>query len=126
MFIPVFLTTVLLAFVILSRGGTRDGVLILIASIVVLPIFTLFAPIVTTALFGAVTGTADAAEVDDPKPNPSVSTRAGRETARSPGGADRSPRGDAATGRCDGRGQHGERARCRDREADGEQHHAEL
>ena len=73
MFIPVFLTTVILAFVILSRGGTRDGVMILIASIVVLPIFTLFAPILTTALFGAVTGTADAAEVDDPKPDPSVS-----------------------------------------------------
>jgi hypothetical protein len=72
MFVPVFLTTVILGFITLSRGGTRDGVLILIASIVVLPVFTLFAPIVTTALFGAVTGVGDKIEAIDAEPDPSV------------------------------------------------------
>ena len=69
MFIPIFITTLVLGFITLSRGGTRDGVLILIASIVVLPAFTLIAPIFTTALFGAVTGVGD--ETTDSSSSPS-------------------------------------------------------
>lgn len=59
MLIPVFITTVILGVLTIQRGGTTAGILILIASVVVLPLFTLIAPIVTTALFGAITGAGD-------------------------------------------------------------------
>ncbi len=59
MFIPIFIATVVMGFITYSRGGTRDGVLILVASIIVLPAFTFIAPIITTALFGAITGVGD-------------------------------------------------------------------
>ena len=59
MLIPVLITCVVLGVMTLQRGGTTEGVLILIASVVVLPLFTLIAPILTTALFGAVTGLGD-------------------------------------------------------------------
>jgi hypothetical protein len=74
MFIPIFITTIVLGFLTLSRGGTRDGVLILIASIVILPAFTLIAPILTTALFGKVTGVGD--KTNDPQSSPSRITSA--------------------------------------------------
>ena len=56
MLIPVCLGTIALGIVILTRGGQRDGIIILVASIVVLPVFTIVAPIVTTAIFGKLTG----------------------------------------------------------------------
>lgn len=56
MLIPVVITCVILAVLTLQRGGTTEGVLILIAAVVILPLFTIIAPIVTTALFGAITG----------------------------------------------------------------------
>lgn len=69
MFIPVFITTVVLGVLTMQRGGTTEGILILIASVVVLPIFTLVAPILTTALLGAVTG---AGENEKISPAPTV------------------------------------------------------
>ena len=62
MFIPIFITTIVLGIITLSRGGTRDGVLILVASIVVLPAFTLVVPILTTALLGKATEAGDRAK----------------------------------------------------------------
>ncbi len=59
MLIPVVITCVILAVMTLQRGGTTEGVLILIASVLVLPLITIIAPIVTTALFGAITGLSD-------------------------------------------------------------------
>ena len=59
MLIPVFITTVILGVLTLQRGGTTSGILILITSVVVLPLFTIIAPILTTALFGVITGAAD-------------------------------------------------------------------
>ena len=62
MFIPIFITTIVLGIITLSRGGTRDGVLILVASIVILPAFTLVVPILTTALLGKATEAGDRAK----------------------------------------------------------------
>jgi hypothetical protein len=56
MLIPVVITCAILGVMTLQRGGTTEGVLILIAAVVVLPLFTIIAPILTTALFGAITG----------------------------------------------------------------------
>ena len=93
MLIPVVITCVILGVMTLQRGGTTQGVLILIASLVVLPLITIIAPIVTTALFGAVTGLGDenkkrsspAPLVADASPAPSASAIA------SPPSATRSP-----------------------------------
>ena len=53
---PVALATLIMAIVILSRGGKTQGVLLLIASILIVP-FALVAPIVTTAALGGVVST---------------------------------------------------------------------
>ena len=89
MLIPVFITTVVLGVMTLQRGGTTQGILILIASVVVLPLFTLVAPILTTALFGAITGAGDkpktplAPIVADASPTPTAAPTTPRGT-RSP------------------------------------------
>ena len=84
MLIPVVITCVILGVMTLQRGGTTEGILILIASVVVLPLITIVAPIVTTAIFGAVTGLGDennkrsspAPIIADASPAPSVSALA--------------------------------------------------
>ena len=53
---PVALATLIMATVILSRGGKTQGVLLLIASILIVPL-ALVAPIVTTAALGGVVST---------------------------------------------------------------------
>jgi hypothetical protein len=50
---PVALATFIMAIVILSRGGKTQGVLLLIASILIVPV-ALVAPVVTTAALGGV------------------------------------------------------------------------
>ena len=92
MLIPVVITCVILGVITLQRGGTTQGVLILIAAVVVLPLITIIAPIVTTALFGAVTGLGDenkkrsspAPEIADASPSPAVVSTTPA-TTRSPG-----------------------------------------
>ncbi len=59
MLIPVLIATITLGILILKQGGQRDGIIILALSLVVLPVFTVIAPIVTTAIFGKVTGLGD-------------------------------------------------------------------
>ena len=93
MLIPVVITCGILGFLTIQRGGTTQGVIILIASIVVLPVITIVAPILTTALFGAVTGLGEenkkrsspAPVIADASPAPSVSAVA------TPPAATRSP-----------------------------------
>ena len=80
MLIPVVIACVVMGIMTLQRGGTTQGVVILIAAVVVLPLITIIAPIVTTALFGAVTGLGDenkkrsspAPAVADASPAPGV------------------------------------------------------
>ena len=84
MLIPVVITCMILGVMTLQRGGPTQGILILIASLVVLPLITIIAPIVTTALFGAVTGLGDenkqrsspAPRASDASPAPSGSVGA--------------------------------------------------
>jgi hypothetical protein len=59
MLIPVVITCVILGVMTIQRGGMVPGVMIIGASLVVLPVITIVAPIVTTALFGAITGAGD-------------------------------------------------------------------
>jgi hypothetical protein len=84
MFIPVFITTVILGVLTLQRGGTTPGILILIASVVVLPLFTLIAPIATTALLGLVTGSSDNEE-SSPEPIAADASPAPSAAAAAPG-----------------------------------------
>ena len=51
---PILLITFVLGIIAISRGGTLQGVLILLASLIVVPVFVFIAPIVTTgAVFAA-------------------------------------------------------------------------
>jgi hypothetical protein len=51
---PILLITFVLGIIAISRGGTVQGVLILLASLIVVPVFVFIAPIVTTgAVFAA-------------------------------------------------------------------------
>ena len=51
---PVLLITFVLGIIAISRGGTLQGMLILVASLIVVPVFVFVAPIVTTgAVFAA-------------------------------------------------------------------------
>ena len=52
---PVLLITFILGCVAIARGGTLQGVLILLATLIGAPVFIAIAPIVTTALFLAST-----------------------------------------------------------------------
>jgi hypothetical protein len=82
LFVPVFIACVVMGIVILNRGGTRDGALILIASILVLPAFTFVAPIVTTALFGTITGTSST--TSDTRTTPAATPTATARPAATP------------------------------------------
>jgi hypothetical protein len=77
--VPVFLATVAMGVMVLMRGGTQQGVMILIAAVVVLPVFTIVAPILTTALFGAVTGAGEKAKSEkaSPRPDATAAPRSG-------------------------------------------------
>lgn len=57
----VALITVILAIITLSRGGTRDGIFVLLTTLFVFPVFILVAPLVST-------GTAAAAASPESKP----------------------------------------------------------
>jgi hypothetical protein len=46
--IPVLFVTLILGILAISRGGTVQGILILIASLIAVPIFVFIAPIITT------------------------------------------------------------------------------
>ena len=48
---PVALATFIMAFVILTRGGKAQGILLIIASILIIPL-ALLAPVITTAALG--------------------------------------------------------------------------
>ncbi|MEY2490805.1 MAG: hypothetical protein QOC70_2747 [Verrucomicrobiota bacterium] len=48
---PVALATLIMAIVILTRGGTAQGILLIIASLLIVPV-ALVAPIITTAALG--------------------------------------------------------------------------
>ena len=54
------LIAIVLAVIVLTRGGTTQGVMILLASLLGVPLFILLAPIVTTAIFS------DAIDVQTP------------------------------------------------------------
>lgn len=55
---PVFLTTFILSIIAMSRGGTVPGILVLLTSIIVGPIFVVIAPFVSSAIGIAGTGAA--------------------------------------------------------------------
>jgi hypothetical protein len=65
---PVFIATFVLGILILTRGGTLQGVLVLISTIIVVPIFIAIAPILSSALVGA------AANSGSPESNSSPSS----------------------------------------------------
>ncbi|NNE94175.1 MAG: hypothetical protein HKN23_21210, partial [Verrucomicrobiales bacterium] len=44
--------SVILAITAINKGGTTQGVLILVASLLIVPVFVFIAPIITTAMFG--------------------------------------------------------------------------
>jgi len=46
---PVLLITLILGIIVLLKGGTLQGILILLTSLIVAPLFLLIAPIITTA-----------------------------------------------------------------------------
>jgi hypothetical protein len=52
--LPVFITTLILGVLTLARDGTRDGVLILIATFIAVPLFITIAPLITTSIVGAI------------------------------------------------------------------------
>jgi hypothetical protein len=56
---PLLLITFVLGIIAISRGGTLHGILILIASLIVVPIFVFIAPIVTTSITLAAAKTID-------------------------------------------------------------------
>jgi GYF domain 2 len=56
---PLLLITFVLGIIAISRGGTLQGVLILLASLIVVPIFVFIAPIVTTGAVFAATSTVE-------------------------------------------------------------------
>lgn len=60
---PMLIAAFVLAIVVLSRGGTGSGILLLLFSVVIAPVFILCAPFITTALGigGAAATTAAAA-----------------------------------------------------------------
>ena len=47
---PMLIAAFVLAIVVLSRGGTGHGILLLLCSVVVAPVFVLFAPLISTAI----------------------------------------------------------------------------
>jgi hypothetical protein len=51
--VPVFIVTLILAILILTRRGILQGVLILLATFIFVPIFIAIAPIITTAILGS-------------------------------------------------------------------------
>lgn len=51
--IPILVITFIIGIVVLSKGGTFQGVLILLASLIVVPAFLMVAPIVMTTVFAA-------------------------------------------------------------------------
>jgi uncharacterized membrane protein len=66
--VPILLITFILGIIVLSKGGTMQGVVILLMSLIVAPIFLMVAPILTTSLFigaGADTGANVESEVLD-------------------------------------------------------------
>lgn len=60
---PLLLVTLVLGIISISRGGTLQGVLILLATLIVVPVFVFVAPIVTTGV--AVVAAAKASEKAD-------------------------------------------------------------
>jgi hypothetical protein len=75
--VPVFIATVVLGVMILLRGGTNQGVMILVTAVVILPIFAIVAPVLTTALFGAVTGAGEKAKSEKVSPAPGTTSTPG-------------------------------------------------
>jgi len=66
---PILLITFILGIIVLSKGGTMQGVVILLMSLIVAPIFLVVAPLVTTSLAvdsGADTGDTLESEVLEP------------------------------------------------------------
>lgn len=57
---PVLFVTMILGIVTLAKGGTLQGVLILLVSLIAAPIFLIVAPIITTG--GAIAASAGAVE----------------------------------------------------------------
>ena len=55
--VPILLITFILGIIIISKGGTLHGVIILLMSLIFAPVFVVFAPIITT--FVAVAATAE-------------------------------------------------------------------
>ena len=47
---PMLIAAFVLAIVVLSRGGTGHGILLLLCSVVVAPVFVFFAPLISTAI----------------------------------------------------------------------------
>jgi hypothetical protein len=72
--IPVSIATVVMGLMILMRGGTRHGVMILVAALVVLPVIAILSPIVATLLFGAFTDTGKSSPAPSATVAPSVAT----------------------------------------------------
>lgn len=58
--IPVLLVTFILGIIAITRGGTFQGILILVATLIVVPLFVLIAPIITTG--AAISAAAEQAE----------------------------------------------------------------
>lgn len=88
MLIPVVVTCVILGVLTIQRGGMTPGIAIIAASVVVLPLITIIAPIVTTALFGAVTGIGEEQKKARTSPTPAVADFSPAPTAtRSPANA---------------------------------------
>ena len=57
--IPILVITFIIGIVVLSKGGTLSGVLILLASLIVVPAFVMIAPVVSTTVFAAFAAESD-------------------------------------------------------------------
>ena len=71
---PVLIVTFVLGIISISRGGTLQGVLILLATLIVVPVFVFVAPILTTGavISNAAISAAEATEKSHPsRPAPS-------------------------------------------------------
>ena len=53
--LPIMLVVVILAIIILTRGGTAQGIFLILISVFVLPLWAFFAPIVSSVVFSALT-----------------------------------------------------------------------
>lgn len=50
---PVMIIVLILAIITLTRGGTAHGIILILCGVCVLPVWAIFAPIISSAIFGA-------------------------------------------------------------------------